>query len=109
MPYNPEQEVGMRAHRRWTEEEDQFLSDHLHYWSRGAIGRHLGRTAKAVEQRMARARLFPTRLHLLTSGEMSRLTGLSPQHLTALARVKHIRARRVPGGRWWLFSQEGRP
>lgn len=70
------------------------------------LARHLGRSPKAVEQWCWRHGCFPTRGSWYTSGEAARRTGLSPQWLTALCRERRIRARRVPGGRWWLIAPE---
>jgi len=34
----------------------------------------------------------------------AKLMGVTPQWITSLARRGKIKARRVPGGRWWLFD-----
>lgn len=98
-----------RHRRHWTDAEEQFVSDHLHYWGVAAIARHLGRTEKAVRRYQERRGLFCCTGWLLTSGHASRLCGCSPQRLTALARAGRIKARRMPRGHWWLFRQEDLP
>lgn len=69
----------------------------------------LGRSELAVRKRCARLRLCPTREGGLTSTQAAKIAGYSPQWLTHLARTGQVKARRVPGGRWWLFPVEGLP
>lgn len=53
--------------------------------------------------------MAPTRQDWVTSTVAAELTGLSAQWLTQMARAGSVRARRVPGGRWWLFDMEALP
>ena len=69
-----------------------------------AIGRKFGRSAYAVYQRSRRLGVWPTREDWVTSGVAAQITGFSQQWLSKLARIGKVRARRVPGGRWWLFD-----
>lgn len=95
--------------RYWTDEEEEFISSYVTVWTPAAIARALGRTEKAVIQYIWRHHLSPTRQHLVTSGVASEISGLSQQRLTTLARQGRIAARRVPGGRFWLFDPERLP
>ncbi len=94
-----------RHKRRWTPAEEEYLAAQLTRRPRAQIARRLGRTEKAVARYCERRGWYPTRMDRLTSGMLARETGLSPQRLTALARAGRLAARRVPGGRWWLFDQ----
>jgi len=97
-------------HRRWRPDEEAFVRAAIAYMTVPTIAARLGRTPKAVLRWMERHRVFPTRTgDYVTSGVASRLTGLKPQTLTALARAGRVRARRVPGGRWWMFDTEELP
>lgn len=97
-------------HRRWRPDEEAFVRAAIAYMTVPTIAARLGRTPKAVLRWMERHRVYPTRTgDYVTSGVASRLTGLTPQELTALARERRIRARRVPGGRWWMFDTEDLP
>lgn len=90
--------------RRFTADEEQFISDRLPIWTLDAIARHLGRTRQSVERYCWRKHHAATTQDLVTSGQAAALTGRSPQRITALARQGKIRARRKPGGRWWLID-----
>lgn len=92
--------------RRYTLDEEAFILAHLTCWSRAAIARHLGRTPRQIKDWCWRTGQHPRNQHLLTSGEAARLAGVSQQWLTELARADRIKARREPGGRWWLFDPE---
>lgn len=70
------------------------------------LARRLGRTPKAVLRWCERNRVFPCRGSWWTTGQAAQVTGLSPQHLSALCRQRKLRSRRVPGGRWWLIAPE---
>jgi hypothetical protein len=95
--------------RRWTADEADLAVTYLPYWRVETIARALGRTPAAVRSWCARHGQWPTTQHLVTSGWAAQLTGLTPQRLTALARAGAVPARRVPGGRWWLFDPERLP
>lgn len=71
-----------------------------------AIGRKLGRSAHAVYRRSARLGVWPTKQDWVTSSVAAEIAGVSQQWLTSLARRGRVRARRVPGGKWWLFDLE---
>lgn len=90
--------------RRWTVDDEWVVLTRVRVWRVETIARRLGRTPKAVRRWCERNRVAPTTDEWVTSGIAAGLTGLSPQRLTALARAKRIRARRVSGGSWWLFD-----
>lgn len=95
--------------RLWSVDEAHFVSARIRLWTVGAIARHLGRSERAVRHWCERNRVAPTRDEWVTSGIAAELTGLSPQALTKAARAGRVRARRVPGGRWWLFDPASLP
>lgn len=90
--------------RPWTRQEAVFVTTWLPYRTVPAIAAALGRTEKAVRRWCERHGHYATTELLMRSGRAARLAGCTPQRLTALARAGRIRARRVPGGRWWLFA-----
>ena len=90
--------------RRWTFEEDAILGLQRTTRTCAAIGRKLGRSACAVYCRARRIGCWPTTCDLITSTMAAKLMGVTPQWITSLARRGKIKARRVPGGRWWLFD-----
>lgn len=95
--------------RRWTRAEMVYVTTWLPYRRAAVIAARIGRTEKAVCRWCERHGHFPTTQHLMTSGRAARYAGVSPQALTALARGRLISARRVPGGRWWLFAMDDLP
>lgn len=93
-----------RHGKRWTYDEEDFACQRLHIWTPEAIARRLGRTPAAVARWLYTWRQGPTRQTWLTSGQAAKLAGCTQQWLTRLAKAGRARARRVPGGRWWLFD-----
>lgn len=77
----------MRAGRRWTLEEGEFVLARLCLWRVETIARHLGRTPRAVRRWLERNHQAPTLHDLVTSGQASASTGYTPQALTAMARA----------------------
>lgn len=94
---------------RWTETEAFTVEALVHEWTDERLARRLGRTAKAVRQWRERNGVYPTQYGWLRSGEAAVETGMTAQGLTRAAREGRISARRVPGGRWWLFDPDGLP
>jgi hypothetical protein len=88
----------------YTFDEEALIVSRLTCWTRPTIARHLGRTPRAIRGWCWRHGQNPRNQHLLTSGQAAKITGLSQQWLTEMARAGRIKARREPGGRWWLFS-----
>lgn len=93
-----------RRGQPWTVAEAEEVVRRLTTWRLATIARRLGRSEKGVRHWLWRHRQAPTLQDLVTSGLAAELSGYTPQHLTALARAGRVRARRVPGGRWWLFE-----
>lgn len=54
-PKMEKQPMQTRKNKTWSEEENQFLQDNLHL-SRRKLASHLGRSVKAVEQRLIKLR-----------------------------------------------------
>lgn len=54
-PKTEKQPMQTRKYKSWSEEENQFLQDNLHL-SRRKLASHLGRSVKAVEQRLIKLR-----------------------------------------------------
>ncbi len=98
-----------RAGCRWTPAEDELLAGRVTTWRTETIARHLGRSTRAVRRRIERRGWYPSRMDLVQSSIAAEITGLSPQHLTALARRGMVRAHRAPGRRWWLFDPASLP
>jgi hypothetical protein len=101
--------AGWRKTAKYTAEEEFFILTHLTAWPRATIARHLGRTERQIRDWCWRRGQHPRNQDLLTSGEAANVSGRSQQWLTELARSGRIRARREPGGRWWLFDPCGLP
>lgn len=97
------------AGRRWSAAEGVYVTTWLPYRTVPAIARALGRSEKGVRRWCERHGHSATTELLMTSGRAARIAGVSPQRLTALARQGRVRARRVPGGRWWLWRVEDLP
>lgn len=95
-----------RHDKAWTLEEVDYVKDNISLMRRSSIAMKLGRTEKAVARWCEKARICPTHDTWITSGWAAEMSGVSPQYLTRLAREGRIKARRVPGGRWWLYSPE---
>lgn len=95
--------------RPWTEAEEALLANSLPYHSLSWIACRLRRTVKACRRYQERHGFYPTNQDLVTSDWASRLTGLAARHLTEAAKCGRIPARRVPGGRRWLFDPETLP
>jgi hypothetical protein len=95
---------GWRRNRKYTLDEECFILSHLTSWRRETIARHLGRTVRQIRDWCWRTGQNPRNQELLTSGQAARELGCSCQWLTQLAREGRIKARREPGGRWWLFD-----
>lgn len=89
----------------WTLAEDFALMGMIGTMRPATIARRLGRSERAVIRRCNRLHLAASKDGVVTSGVAAQLTGLSPQYLTRLARQGRIPARRMPGGRWWLFGR----
>jgi len=89
----------------WTLANDFALMSMIGTMRAETIARRMGRTRWAILRRCQRLGLSASKDGVVTSGIASQLTGLSPQYLTRLARQGRIAARRLPGGRWWLFSR----
>jgi len=95
-----------RHGRHWTMSEDAFLIGRRETWTIGAIAKALGRTPKAAYRRAQRQRCWPTRGSALTSGQAAELLGVTQQTMSKRARLGIVKARRVPGGSWWLFDRK---
>lgn len=97
-----------RRGRPWTPYEVLRLRDLVHTHTTAEIAGLLGRTEKAVWQKQNKLGIWAsTEGRYLTSGKAARLARMTPQGLTKLARAGKLkRARRKPGGRWWLFDAE---
>lgn len=96
-----------RHGERWTWAEDATLTLNVQRQSVETLARRLGRSPRAVRKRFRRLNLAPTRDEWLTSTQAAAVMGCTPQWVTHLARQGRIRARRVPGGAWWLIDCEG--
>jgi len=94
----------LNCNRKWTAEEDFILILYRQTWTNKTIAKKIGRSIKAVENRSRRISCWPTTGDLMTSGEAAKMSGWSQQYCTMLAREKKVKAKRVPGGRWWLFD-----
>lgn len=95
--------------RRWTASEECAVVIRIGRQSIPAIARRLGRTERAVRHWCDDHHVCATRDEWVTSGVAAKLTGYTPQGLTKMARSGRIRAHRIPGGRWWLFSPDTLP
>lgn len=95
-----------RRTRRWSDDEIQKVSDWMLYYSPAEIAVKLKRTVRGVEKICSRRHIAATRQEYITSTDAAKITGLSAQYLTKLARDKKLRAIRVKSGRWWLFNPE---
>ena len=101
----PDMDFPQLRHNRWTLASDFALMSMIGTMRAETIARRMGRTRWAILRRCQRLGLSASKDSVVTSGIAARLTGLSPQYLTRLARQGRIAARRLPGGRWWLFSR----
>jgi len=92
---------------RWPEDQVEFVLANLTRMTIPEIAAALGRSPSAVKTWCWRHGHSSRNQDLLTSGDAARLFGVSCQWLTELARTKRLRkARREPGGRWWLFDPD---
>lgn len=89
---------------RWSAEEDFILILRRQAWRPETIARKLGRSVKAIENRSRRTGCWPTKGDLMTSGEAAKISGWSQQWCIKLAKREKFKAKRVPGGRWWLID-----
>jgi len=85
-------------------EQERIVVDHITVWRKNTIARKLGKSVSAVRAWCNAHGISPRKRHLLTSGQAARMVGCSCQWLTELARAGRLKARREPGGRWWLFD-----
>ena len=95
-----------RHREPWTHDEDCYLSDNVGTNTYADIARHLGRSLGSVIARAAKTHNTPMQAGLLTTAELAELLGCSVQYVARLARSGQIPARRVPGGRTWLYPLE---
>lgn len=95
--------------RRWSRADDALLRERIAVWPVARLAAALDRTPQAIRARCWRLRLRCASAGWLTSTQAARLSGYTQQHLTTLARRGRIAARRVPGGRWWLFAADSLP
>lgn len=93
----------------WSRAEELLVIQEVDRLRTETLARRLGRTPKAVRRWCERNRVWATDGGRLTSGWAARASGYTPQALTAMARAGRIGARRVPGGRWWLFDPDALP
>jgi hypothetical protein len=96
---------------RWTEEEDEYLHEHLGVMPREAIARHLGRTDMAVLVRMTRLGISQADAKgWLTGGQVAEELGIHTMTLCYCVRRGDIvpqRYRPRSGNRrMYLFTQE---
>ncbi|MCC6312671.1 MAG: hypothetical protein IT337_01560 [Thermomicrobiales bacterium] len=98
-----------RAGKHWSAAEELTVIALVDRLTVAELARRLGRTEKAVTRWRERHGVYPTTAGWLTSGWAARESGYSAQRLTALARAGKTSARRVPGGRWWLFDGDDLP
>lgn len=92
--------------RLWTADEEFILILRRENWKVETIARKLGRTPKAVLMKARKLNCWPTNGELMTSGEAAKISGYTQQWCVKLAKKKKVKAKRTPGGRWWLFSPE---
>lgn len=92
---------------RRAEVEDALLQWGAHESDR-EIARRLGLAERSVENWRWRLGIYHTRQSgWYTTGEAARVTGLSQQRLSHLARTSRIRARQRGGRRhWWVIAPE---
>jgi hypothetical protein len=97
--------------RPWTEEEDEYLHEHLGRMSREAIAKRLGRSDMAVLVRMTRLGINQRDAKgWLTGGQVAAELGIHGQTITYLVRRGDLRPQpyRPQSGnrRAYLFTQE---
>jgi excisionase family DNA binding protein len=94
------------AGTRYSVEQECLIVDHITLWRKETIARRLGKSRSAVRAWCWRHGINARSRHLMTSGQAAKYVNRSCQWLTELARSGRIKARREPGGRWWLFSAD---
>jgi len=88
--------------RQWTEEEDQFLRDHLGWLTDEEIGAELGRTATAVHIRWTRELHLPSPSKapdILTGEKIANMLGLDDHKIIGWIDQVFIPSRIMAGGR----------
>lgn len=92
---------------RWTEDEIELLASLVTRCSRLTIARRLGRTPRAVEALQQRhPGLWATQQTCVTARQAGMLAGISHTVTYRLIQRGELRCRRVPGGRWYLVTDE---
>jgi len=92
--------------KRWTYDDQCFASTHVTSLTYAEIAARMGRTERAVRHWCERSHNTPLNMHLMTTTEVAEEWGVSVQYVARLARQGKLPARRVPGGRRWLFDPE---
>ncbi len=101
-------EMATGGHRARVEEAlSRWGSTRTDVW----IGNRLGLSPRTVANWRLRLGIWKTRTSWYTTGEAARVTGLSPQAWSRLARTGQVRARRLKAyprahHAWWLIAPE---
>ena len=95
---------------RYSLNQEMEIVQKVHCVSDAAIARRIGKSPRAVYNWRMRHHVYPTKRHLITSGEAARILGVTQQWIVKLAKARKLHARRTPlsfnnasGRRWWLF------
>lgn len=101
----------MAANERWHRRRAEIVEAFDRWgwrYSDAEIARRLGIAPRTIENWRWRLGIWHTRrTSWYTTGEAARVTGLSPQWLSRLARTGRIQARQRGGRRhWWLIAPE---
>lgn len=87
-----------------TEEAIQFIAERADSWRTGTIAKHLGCCEHAVRRIISAWGLAPQDQDWMTVPDAARLAGISENSLRRKASHGIVRAKKIPGKRFWIVD-----